>query len=259
MPDLRPTVFLTLAAAFLASACSHTAMRQEAATSRWSGARQLVLVTTTGWDANQGSLRTFNWTATGWQPVGAAAPVTIGRAGSAWGVGLHGAQPGPVKREGDGRAPAGVFSLGPAFGYAATTSTALRYLPMTASHYCVDVSGSPMYNQIVDARKVGMAAVAGSTEPMRLDIHGHGDQRYKNGLVIGHNPKGVPGAGSCIFVHLWKAPGETTAGCTAMAEPVMDRLQAWLRPEQHPVFVLLPESEVARLQMAWQLPERINP
>ena len=42
-----------------------------------------------------------------------AAPVSVGRNGAAWGLGLHAAQPqGPQKQEGDGRAPAGVFTLG---------------------------------------------------------------------------------------------------------------------------------------------------
>ena len=61
-------------------------------------------------------------------------------------------------------------------------------------------------------------------------------------------------AGSCIFAHLWKAPGVATSGCTAMAPSTMDTLLAWLRPDRQPVFVLLPASEYRRLQGAWQLP-----
>ena len=62
------------------------------------------------------------------------------------------------------------------------------------------------YNQIVDADVVGAAAVKGSTEPMRRDIHVHGDQRYREGFVIVSNPDAVPQAGSCIFGHLWHSP-----------------------------------------------------
>ena len=224
----------------------------------WSNARQLVLVRTADWNASNGTLQAFAMTEGSWQVATNAIPVTIGRAGSAWGVGLHDAQSGPIKREGDGRAPAGVFRIGSAFGYANWVSTALPYLAMDGSDYCVDVDGSPLYNQIVDTRDVGVVAIAGSTEPMRRDIHANGEQRYKLGFVIEHNPAGRAGAGSCIFAHLWKTPGEATAGCTAMDEPAMRSLYAWLRPEQRPIFVLLPVAEYQRLKTAWNLPD-INP
>lgn len=244
----------TLAVALLAGACASRTVKKDSA---WSDAQQLVLVTTAGWNATDGTLRTYarDGEGDGWQEIGAATPVTIGRSGSAWGLGLHPAQKdAPRKQEGDGRAPAGVFRIGTAFGYAESAGTALPYAGMRESSYCMDVVASPLYNRIVDANEVGKAAVAGSTEPMRLDLHNKGDQRYKIGFVIEHNPDGKPGAGSCIFAHLWKAPGETTAGCTAMAEPAMQRLYGWLKPESHPVFVLLPETEYARLKEPWNLP-----
>ena len=197
---------------------------------------------------------TFEKQAEKWRAAGEPVPVTIGRAGSAWGVGLHEPQPGPVKREGDGRSPAGMFAIGMAFGYGANVTTSLDYRAMSDTDYCVDVDGSPLYNRIVDAREVGASAIAGSTEPMRRDVHANGDQRYKLGFVIEHNPRNAHSAGSCIFAHLWKAPGETTAGCTAMDEPVMRRVLGWLDANRHPVFVLLPEAEYRRLREAWQLP-----
>src|SRR3546814_14689958 len=89
---------------------------------------------------------------------------------------------------------------------------------MQAGSWCMDVVDSPLYNRIVDARDVGDAAVEGSSEPMRRDLHNDGDQRYRSGFVIEHNPEARKGAGSCIFAHLWKAPGAPTAGCTAMAD-----------------------------------------
>lgn len=236
----------------LLNACSTTNRKT---TTPWSNAQQMALVTTAGWNATDGTLRTYAREGDRWQEIGAATPVTIGRSGSAWGLGLHPAQSnGPSKREGDGRAPAGVFRIGTAFGYAESASTALPYAAMRESSYCIDVVASPLYNRIVDAQEVGRDAVTGSTEPMRLDLHNKGDQRYKVGFVIKHNPNGEPGAGSCIFAHLWKAPGETTAGCTAMAEPAMQRLYGWLKSESHPVFVLLPQAEYARLKSSWNLP-----
>ncbi|MDQ3205035.1 MAG: hypothetical protein M3Q40_00655 [Pseudomonadota bacterium] len=235
--------------------CAHDSAGKAGARRPLDEAGQLVLVTTVGWDADRGELRRYERDGSTWSQVGEAAPVTIGRAGAAWGMGLHDAQPGgPLKREGDGRAPAGAFAIGTAFGYAASAQTALPYAPMQAPHYCIDVPDSPLYNRIVDAGEVGDVAVAGSTEPMRRDIHADGDQRYRLGFVIEHNPQAQPGAGSCIFAHLWKSPTDATAGCTAMEPAVMESLLAWLQPRQQPVFVLLPQDQYARLRSSWNLP-----
>jgi L,D-peptidoglycan transpeptidase YkuD (ErfK/YbiS/YcfS/YnhG family) len=220
----------------------------------WAEARQLVLVTTPDWNATQGTLRTFVRDGDRWHAAGAATPIVIGRAGAAWGLGLHPPQPGLQKREGDGRSPAGVFTVGTAFGYAASEPTALPYEALGVDEYCVDVASSPFYNRIVDAGKAGKAAVAGSTEPMRRDLHENGDEAYKIGFVIEHNPRGVAGAGSCIFAHLWKTPQTATAGCTAMTEAAMRELLGWLEADAHPVFVLLPQVEYRRLRAPWQLP-----
>lgn len=248
---LLPRLSILLSIVLL-SACA--SLRGDQA-SGWGDARQLVLVTTADWNATTGTLRRFERSGTAWREVGEPAPITVGRSGSAWGIGLHAPQAdGPLKQEGDGRAPAGVFRIGTAFGYADRTATAWPYRGMTASDWCIDVNASPLYNRIVDARQVGETAVARSTEPMRRDLHANGDQRYKLGLVIEHNPGNRSGAGSCIFAHLWKAPGETTAGCTAMAEPVMQELLAWLKPEERPVFALLPHDELKRLAGTWNLP-----
>lgn len=253
LPIVRIRLLLALVVIVLAS-CTHR-RSDEVDLQRWAGARQLVLVTVPDWDSAGGTLRSYQRDASGWRAIGDPQPVTIGRTGAAWGLGLHDAQPGgPVKREGDGRAPAGVFAIGTAFGYAATAATKLPYAAMQASHYCIDVNDSPLYNRIVDARVVGQDAVEGSTEPMRRDIHAGGDQRYRLGFVIEHNPQAQPAGGSCIFAHLWKSPDDATAGCTAMDPAAMDALLAWLRPEQRPVFVLLPEQEYERLKISWQLP-----
>ncbi|HEY4583484.1 MAG TPA: hypothetical protein VIG88_11580 [Lysobacter sp.] len=223
----------------------------------WRDARQMIVVTPAGWDATRARLHRFERARPGdaWTRVGEPAPVVLGRAGSAWGIGLHPAQRGgPEKREGDGRAPAGVFDIGTAFGYADRIATSLSYRGMTAADYCIDVPDSPLYTRIVDAREVGQDAVARSTEPMRRDLHADGDARYRLGFVVEHNPQARREAGSCIFAHLWKTPDTPTAGCTAMAEPVMQALLGWLDPARRPVFVLLPDAEYRRLRDEWNLP-----
>lgn len=245
-------------AALMACGANACATGQPAsAPQTWRDARQLVLVVTDGWDATTGTLQRFELRDGRWQAASMPSPISVGRNGAAWGLGLHPAQSGgPQKQEGDGRAPAGVFTLGEAFGYAGEAATAMPYRPMQATSYCIDVPDSPLYNRIIDTRTEGEAAAKGSTEPMRLDLHNNGDPRYREGLVIGHNPTATPRAGSCIFAHLWRTPGEPTAGCTAMAAETMDGMLAWLRPDARPVFVLLPRAEYDRLAHDWRLPER---
>jgi len=84
-------------------------------------------------------------------------------------------------------------------------------------------------------------------------------RRDRRGAALSHAVPDRRGAarqgGSCIFAHLWKAPGETTAGCTAMAPASMDALLGWLDARRKPVFVLLPKAQYAALKHEWKLPE----
>jgi L,D-peptidoglycan transpeptidase YkuD (ErfK/YbiS/YcfS/YnhG family) len=250
----RRVTLLAVSALLLVSGCSGAASRATDSPIDAASA-QLVVVTTPAWDAAAGSLRRYARRGDGaWLAVGEPVPVTVGRKGSAWGLGLHDTQPGPRKREGDGRAPAGVFGIGTAFGYASTLDAAWPYAAMDAGDWCIDVTASPLYNRIVDVADVGAEAIAGSTEPMRRDLHAGGDARYALGFVVEHNAGAVPDAGSCIFAHVWKAPGEATAGCTAMDEAALRAVIAWLDPAAEPVFVLLPRAEYSRLRGAWTLP-----
>src|SRR5271156_5120528 len=92
---------------------------------------QLVTVTTKSWDDVNATIRLYERT-TGdgyrWRPYGRPFPAVIGQHGLAWGVGLHadGEPGGPQKREGDLKAPAGVFRFGAVFGIA--TPEQVRFL-----------------------------------------------------------------------------------------------------------------------------------
>lgn len=216
---------------------------------------QMVLVIAPDWQMPSGHLRTFERRDGRWRPAGIDFPVSTGKNGAGWGLGLHESPAdGPVKVEGDGKAPAGIFRIGMAFGRAASLPTGLDYRAMTADDWCIDVNASPLYNRIVSVRDVGPEAIAGSSEPMRRDIHS-GDHLYNKGFLIAHNPENRAKGGSCIFAHLWRSPGAATAGCTAMTEADMDRLLLWLDVSKNPVFVLLPDTEYRRFEAPWQLPD----
>jgi len=216
--------------------------------------RQLVVVTTRGWDDVPGVLRRYERKGTrgAWAQVGKDVPVAVGRNGLGWGAGLveTGAAAGPQKKEGDGKAPAGVFALGAAFGFAPAPAGRLRvpYVPLTPSVECVDDTASRKYNLIVDRLTAGDVDW-NSSERMR-SVEG-----YRWGLVVNHNAAPtVAGRGSCIFLHVWAGPRMGTAGCTAMGEEKLTELLRWLDPKRRPLLVQLPEAEYARLRGAWGLP-----
>ena len=161
-----------------------------------------------------------------WRQVGPPVPVVLGRSGV-----------GP-KTEGDGRAPQGVFPLGPAFGYGPEPPPGVRlpYLAMVPGALCVDDPESALYNLVFDPDTLPGERDWAGAEAMRRDL-AHGDNLYRFGVIVQYNPHRVPGGGSCIFLHLWRSPDSPTAGCTAMAEEDLLEILRWLDPEAAPLLV----------------------
>lgn len=217
--------------------------------------KQLLVATVGGWDEVKAQLRRFERTPEGWKQVGEPWPAVVGVSGAAWGRGLHGegapaGQDGPIKKEGDGRSPAGVFALGASYGYdtAPPPGARLPYTRVDQDWLCIDDRTSAHYNEVLDTSD--LKADWTSFEAMRRK-----DELYRRVIVVDHNPDPAPGAGSCIFLHLWHGPdGGGTAGCTAMAPAPMESLLAWLDPAAKPVFVLLPADRAAALREPWSLP-----
>jgi L,D-peptidoglycan transpeptidase YkuD (ErfK/YbiS/YcfS/YnhG family) len=218
-------------------------------------AEQLIVVVTDGWDAPTGELRRFardGGRGAAWHAVGGVIPVVVGHAGLGWGAGLRprdGDGDGPTKREGDGRAPAGRFALGDVTGYddAAPAGTRLRYRRATPALRCVDdPAASAAYNRLVDAPAAAPPPWR-SAERMRRD-----DELYRLTVFVRHNDARTPGAGSCIFLHVWADPSTSTVGCTAMALPDLRTVVAWTDPSTE--LVQLPRAVYRRLERAWDLP-----
>jgi len=185
--------------------------------------------------------------------VGPPIDVVLGREGYGWGRGLHGGgaparRPGPIKREGDGRSPAGVFDIGTAYGYEpAREGVSLRYVQATPELRCVDDPKSPHYNRIVSTANT--AVDWHSAEYMRRQ-----DELYAIAIVVEHNTRPTePGAGSCIFIHVWRGPESGMTGCTAMPMDTLEAFAGWLQPNAA-VLVALPQSEYEALRRRWALP-----
>lgn len=246
---------------FIASGCDKdppdavSAKRAAAAAAPISANKtQLVAVVSAQWDAFRAHLFRYE-RAPGerWRSVGKPIDVVLGREGYGWGRGLHGTtapqgRPGPIKREGDGRSPAGVFELGPVYGYAPThDSLSLRYEQATPELRCVDDPRSAHYNRIVSIEDTQIDWK--SAEHMLRD-----DELYVLTIVVEHNTTDTrPGSGSCIFIHLWEGPNKGMSGCTALAMEPLHELAEWLQPNEA-ALVALPRREYEALKRPWKLP-----
>lgn len=222
-------------------------------------AAELVVALADDWTSTHVTLARYRRSSTGgWTQLGRDWPGVVGKAGLAWGIGLHGrgapaGRGGPTKREGDGASPAGAFALRAAYGDATTppAGAKLAYQSVAEGDWqCVDDPASPAYASIVSVGKLGSAA---ATWTSHEDLH-RPDGLYRWVIDLAHNPDHVANAGSCIFLHVWRGPDSTTVGCTAMAEPELAMLVGTLDPSA--IFVLLPRAEYAALAPGWHLPAR---
>lgn len=195
-------------------------------------ARRLAVVSPLSNDAPAASLATFERDGPdgAWRPRRDAVAAVVGSRGVGWGHTFRSlARPGEaVKAEGDKRTPAGVFGIGAAFG-TVERGPAGYFRLAEGAHYCVDDARSDHYSRIVSASTAGEGV---SGERMwEVPV-------YRRGIVIDYPTSGAAKAGSCIFFHIWQAPGEGTSGCVAAEEPVIADLQSWLTGEAAAVAIV---------------------
>ena len=204
---------------------------------------QLIVVTTKNWSTPSGTLQRYEKVNRHWQKIGKNIAIKLGRNGLGWGRGLHTIPKDAkyIKKEGDGKAPAGIFTLKQAFGYQPFV-VEYPYEVYRSTDHCVDDVHSKFYNKIVDSKKIKKEYK--SFEHMRFP-----KDYYRFGIVVNHNhidEKGaIKGAGSCIFMHIKKVP---TAGCTVMHEEEMKEIIQWLDVEKQPLLVQGTEDLVKSLR-----------
>lgn len=182
---------------------------------------QLLWVTTKDENTHTGFMQRYERKAPGqkWVPVGEPIAIVTGRNGLAL-----------AKKEGDQRSPIGVFKIGPAFGYSASPDIKLHlpYMMLSENTFCVDDQSSRFYNKIIDTSKIAQHDW-NSGEQMRENPH------YLMGAVIQYNSKPIkPGAGSCIFLHIWENPQTATSGCIATDKENLETVLKWLNPKKNP-------------------------
>ncbi len=204
---------------------------------------QLILIVSDDFNNTHAVLTRYEKESDSFKQVGEKVIVNIGRNGLGWGIGESGFTPEanePVKKEGDGKAPAGIFVISKAFGYAATNRTKMPYIQADRELICVDDTQSKDYNRILDKNS--------SDNPKSFEWMKREDDLYKIGLVVEHNSVAKKGAGSCIFFHIRKSEEAPTAGCSAMREQDLNTIIKWLDPAKKPKVVQIPRSYCSQAQ-----------
>src|SRR5262249_37863697 len=120
-------------------------------------AERLVLVIAESFETEAATLQMFERSAKGeWRAVSEPEDAVVGERGVAWWptFATYASRGRPVKAEPDLRSPAGIFPLGPSFGYGEEGGPWDINLA-AGQHFCVDDVSSPLYNQIVDQETAG--------------------------------------------------------------------------------------------------------
>jgi L,D-peptidoglycan transpeptidase YkuD (ErfK/YbiS/YcfS/YnhG family) len=213
---------------------------------------QIIVVVAPNETAKTAIMRCYERRGKRWKPLtNAYTTVKIGRNGLAWGKGLHAPSfnKETMKREGDGKAPQGIFRLTQLFGYQETPDKTWKmpYIYAKKSTLCIDDIDNTNYCQIIDSTA---AQQPKSYEKMRRNDH-----LYKYGVVVDYNmSKTEKGGGSCIFMHLQTADAQPTAGCTAMLEKDMTTILKFLNAKKQPVLLQCTTENYAALAKYYGLP-----
>lgn len=214
--------------------------------------KQFIIVTSKDWNSTQANLIYYEEKNGELLKMSDTIAVNLGRSGLGWGSGLidFNTSLGPIKHEGDGRSPAGIFKLSYAFGFLPIDSLnwlKYPYEQVTDKIECVDDTTSIYYNTLVDADSINRTWT--SSEKMRKE-----EVAYKFGIFVNHNSNPIiQGCGSCIFIHIWGGLGKPTSGCTSLSEDQLLKLLHWLDDKKKPLLIQLPESEFEKIKSVLNL------
>ncbi len=122
---------------------------------------------------------------------------------------------GQKRGEGDGITPIGAFQI-IGGGYRADRGTPpaspIQMQPIGPADIWSDDATDPAYNHRLSAR----------AHPFNHERLFRADHLYDVFAILDFNwPLAVPGDGSAIFLHHWRAPRHPTAGCIAFAPRVL--------------------------------------
>ncbi len=196
---------------------------------------QKIVVATSALNKTQGIMQLYERkdTSSSWGDAVMSFEVMIGKNGFAFdSTQFNVLEFEHYKHEGDGCSPIGKFSLGKIFSYHEIADLKMPFEQVDVNDLCVDDINSQYYNLLIDDDTI-MNKDYKSFERMERE-----DMQYEYGVWVNYNtaPQ-ISGAGSCIFLHIWKDPTHATSGCTAMSKENMLKLIYWLDAEKEPVLM----------------------
>lgn len=218
------------------------------------GSSQCVVGVADGWDSSHVTLSYFEKKGGQWQQIGDEWKGRLGSKGLVWGRGIHANPSGStLKKEGDGRSPAGVFDLGGVWGSHKSVKKHAKmfYHQVTSRDLWVEDGNSKYYNQFITLDHEPKTAWEKKAQMVQNDYP------HSLKMFIAHNayPNIVANGGSSIFFHIWRREGAAaTAGCTTMVEDKLRWLIATVDPGRRPLYVLLPRDEYEKYKPIWKLP-----
>lgn len=131
------------------------------------------------------------------------------------------------KKEGDLKTPSGLYPIQWTFGVQ-PLALKMNFRLITSDDKFIDDPSDPLYNTWVEG-----ATKAHSYERMMHPL-------YKVGAVVNYNMNPtLPGAGSAIFLHIWRSEKEGTAGCIALSEQYLLHILHWLDKKQKPYIYIV--------------------
>lgn len=200
-------------------------------------ASQIVLVVAKDSTANKAKLQRFE----DGNKVGKSIDVNLGKNGLGLGISelTQGFDTNISKREGDKKAPLGIFKLTSVFGYDKSLNINMPYIQAKHNLICVDDSSSKNYNKIIKMPNI---------KPNSFEFMKRDDEQYKLGIVVEHNKKQFKKGGSCIFLHVQKDVDAPTSGCTSMRYKDLKSIVDWLDIKKEPILIQVDEKNLGLIK-----------
>lgn len=222
------TVQTEILAESISNQASYTDQLLKKATNTYHSS-QAIIVTAASATSYQATLTTYSYQNKQWKKI-YSMPAALGKFGIT--TNMH---------EGMAKSPAGIYSLGKAFGEVNKPSgVKMPYTKTASKDYWVEDPNSSLYNKWV-TYSGNPYNRWNSFERLRIPA-------YKYAVVINYNTNPIiKGKGSAIFLHVLLPQYKYTLGCTAVSEHNMLTLLKWLNSNDRPLIIQGTQAQLKAL------------